>query len=79
VHTLNFSKGQLWRCKNEACGSEILVTVSSQLEGVLARCTCGSTMRIVKHPYAKPSLRSLDATEVPRFLFEKQTTARDKH
>ena len=60
---MKFLRGQLWRCRNEACGSEILVTISSRLEGAIPRCTCGSTMSIVKKPYAPPKLRSLDGSK----------------
>jgi hypothetical protein len=64
---VNFTEGQLWRCQNDACGSEILVTVSSQLKGELPRCTCGSIMRIVER---EPGLRSREASEL--------STARNK-
>jgi hypothetical protein len=44
---------------NDACGSEIAVLASSQLEGENPRCSCGSVRK--KH-YDKSTLRSHDDT-----------------
>jgi hypothetical protein len=38
--------GQLWECRNGACGCEILVVAQSATKGnVNPRCSCGSSMK----------------------------------
>jgi hypothetical protein len=38
--------GQLWECRNDACGCEILVVAKSGVKSrVEPRCCCGSTMK----------------------------------
>jgi hypothetical protein len=49
------NRGEKWLCSNEGCGAEIVVTESSQFNGIeKPRCGCGSTM---KRSYEKPSVR----------------------
>src|SRR4029077_14451591 len=51
---LQIRKGERWRCQNRACRSEILVTISSRMQGGSnPRCSCGETM---KKPYSRPEL-----------------------
>ncbi len=56
---MRIQEGERWRCLNDACGGEIMVLVSGQLEGESPRCSCGSVMK--KH-YNKPTLWSHDDT-----------------
>jgi hypothetical protein len=44
---------------NDACGGEIMVLASSELEGENPRCSCGSVM---KKPYHRPTLLTHDDT-----------------
>ena len=42
--------GQLWECRNGACGCEILVVARSAAKsGVNPRCSCGSLMKAHTH------------------------------
>jgi hypothetical protein len=53
-------KGEYWRCQNQVCQGEILVTASSALaEDRNPLCSCGSLM---KKPYIRPALKSHPAT-----------------
>jgi hypothetical protein len=46
--------GQLWECRNGACGCEVLVVARSEVKSRLVpRCSCGGLMR---KAYAKPEL-----------------------
>ena len=55
-------KGQVYRCQNEQCGAEIMVTTESSEGDSNPRCCCGAQM---KKPYAKPALTRLElATEL---------------
>jgi hypothetical protein len=48
--------GERWECQNRACGCEILVLATSELEnGANPRCSCGSLM---KKPYVKPEFKA---------------------
>lgn len=48
-------KGERWHCQNQECQGEILVIVSSEVEGAAnPRCSCGS---IMKKPYVRPELK----------------------
>jgi len=58
--SVRFSKGERWCCQNDACGAELLVVVSSELEGENPRCSCGSVM---KKPYTSPTLKKLEVTD----------------
>lgn len=54
---MKIQSGQLYRCVNRECASEIEVKKDS-IEGESSlRCCCGSEM---KKPYTKPVLRTLD-------------------
>lgn len=58
---MGIQKGERWLCQNDACGGEILVLASSQLQDVgNPRCSCGSVM---KKPYIKPEIRISRMTE----------------
>jgi len=59
MNPMRIQEGERWHCLNDACGGEIMVLASSQLEGQNPRCSCGSVMK--KH-YDKPTLWSHDDT-----------------
>ena len=65
---MRFKQGQVWRCLNDACGAELAVTASGELDegGGNPRCCCGSLMKM---PYEQPKLRlTQDSDEVRRLL-----------
>jgi len=64
---MRFKEGQVWRCLNDACGAQLTVTASGELdEGGNPRCCCGSLMKM---PYAQPRIRfSDDSQEVRKLL-----------
>ena len=64
---MRFRKGHVWRCLNDACGAEILVSQDSALEADSnPRCCCGSGMKM---PYSQPRLRDTeDSQEVRKLL-----------
>lgn len=64
---MRFRKGHVWRCLNDACGAQILVTEDAAFEGDSnPRCCCGSMMKM---PYSPPGLRSSEQRQdVHRFL-----------
>jgi hypothetical protein len=64
---MRLKQGQVWRCLNDACRAEVLVTETGGLEhGSNPRCCCGSMMKM---PYEKPKIRhSEESHEVRRLL-----------
>jgi len=65
---VNIQKGERWRCQNEICGSEILVTRPSRSQGGSnLRCSCGE---IMKKSYAQPGLRSFESEVEARVKLE---------
>jgi hypothetical protein len=60
---------------NDACGSEIAVLASSQLEGENPRCSCGSVRK--KH-YDKSTLWSHDDTGALDRIAERQNPPKKK-
>jgi hypothetical protein len=64
---MRLKRGQVWRCLNDACGAQVLVTETGGLEdGGNPRCCCGSMMKM---PYEKPKIRdSEESHEVRRLL-----------
>ena len=65
--TMRFKEGQVWRCLNDACGAQLTVTTSGELdEGGNPRCCCGSLMKM---PYEQPRIRfSDDSQEIRKLL-----------
>jgi len=58
---ITLQAGDHWICQNKACGAEISVLISSELDdGANPRCSCGSTM---KKSYSQPTLRPLSPEE----------------
>jgi len=51
------TEGQVYRCQNRDCNSEILLTKASPAANANPRCGCGAEM---KKPYSTPVLRMLD-------------------
>lgn len=51
--------GQIYRCKNRACGCEVKVIKMSTEATRNPRCCCGAEM---KKPYSSPVLRELPST-----------------
>ena len=72
---MRFKQGQVWRCLNDACGAQLLVTESGVLhEGGNPRCCCGSLMKM---PYEHPKIRfSEESQEVRRLLQQLSTVLR---
>jgi hypothetical protein len=72
---MRFTQGQVWRCLNDACGAELTVTLTGELdEGGNPRCCCGSLMKM---PYEQPKLRlTEDSQEVRRLLQRLATVLR---
>jgi hypothetical protein len=72
---MRFKQGQVWRCLNDACGAQLLVTESGVLhEGGNPRCCCGSLMKM---PYQHPKIRfSEESQEVRRLLQQLSTVLR---
>jgi hypothetical protein len=64
---MRLKQGQVWRCINEACAAQILVTEAGGLdEGSNPRCCCGSVMKM---PYGRPHIRKTDTpNEVSRLM-----------
>jgi len=48
--------GQVYRCQNQNCKSEVVVTKPSVESSSNPRCCCGAEM---KKPYVSPTLREL--------------------
>jgi hypothetical protein len=46
-----------WHCVNPACGCQVIVEVSGEIDGQNPRCACGG---IMKKKYAAPSFSYLD-------------------
>jgi hypothetical protein len=66
---MRLERGQIWRCINQVCGTEIKVMERSGLTGGSnPRCTCGS---IMKMPYSKPQLRCFEAPEEVKRLLQR--------
>jgi len=61
---MKMTKGQIYRCQNRDCGSEIQVTKSSIEAHLNPRCCCGALM---KRPYTRPTFRILNAGDVHDF------------
>jgi hypothetical protein len=75
MNPMRMQKGERWRCLNDACGGEIMVLVSSHLEGENPRCSCGS---IMKKPYSKPALKTYDESHgAVQRIWEKLRTDRE--
>jgi len=69
---MRFKRGQVWRCLNDACGAELAVTATGELdEGGSPRCCCGSLMKM---PYDQPKLRHSEDSEEVRKLLQRLTT-----
>ncbi len=51
------TEGQVYRCQDHACGSEIKITKASLETKANPRCRCGAEM---KKPYSPPVFRMLD-------------------
>ena len=69
---MRFKQGQVWRCLNDACGAEFMVTESGALEeGGNPRCCCGS---IMKMPYDQPRIRSGEESQEVRRLLQRLAT-----
>jgi hypothetical protein len=56
--------GELYRCQNPDCRSEIRVSKSSIEASLNPRCACGAEM---KKPYVKPALRELAESTIGFF------------
>jgi len=64
---VDIRKGEQWRCQNQECRSEILVSTSSRAQGGSnPRCSCGE---IMKKPYVRPELNTFEAAKVPHRSF----------
>jgi hypothetical protein len=46
-----------WHCTNPACGCQVVVEISGEIEGQNPRCACG---RIMKKKYTSPVFTYLD-------------------
>src|ERR1700686_1247922 len=61
-------EGQRWRCLNQECRSEILVSTSSLAQGGSnPRCSCGE---IMKKPYFQPELYKFESKMEAHRSFE---------
>jgi hypothetical protein len=66
---MRYRKGDVWRCLNDACGAQILVTEDAALESdANPRCCCGSMMKM---PYAQPTLRDTEESQEVRRLLQR--------
>jgi hypothetical protein len=69
---MRFKQGQVWRCLNDACRAELLVTETGILaEGGNPRCCCGSMMKM---PYEQPRIRSSEESQEVRKLLRQLST-----
>ena len=69
---MRFKQGQVWRCLNDACGAQFLVTESGALdEGGNPRCCCGSLMKM---PYERPKIRFSEESQEVRKLLQQLST-----
>jgi hypothetical protein len=69
---MRFKQGQVWRCLNDACGAQLLVTESGVLgEGGNPRCCCGSSMKM---PYEHPKIRFSEESQEVRKLLQQLAT-----
>jgi len=65
---MRFRKGHVWRCLNDACGAQIVVTEDAGFESDgNPRCCCGSMMKM---RYAPPCLRSSEQRQDVRRLLQ---------
>jgi len=73
---MRFKQGQVWRCLNGACGAQLTVTTTGELdEGGSPRCCCGSLMKM---SYEQPRLSlTEDSQEVRRLLQRLSTVLRE--
>jgi hypothetical protein len=70
---MSITEGQVYRCQNRVCGSEIVVTKASLEVSANPRCCCGAEM---KKPYTPPVLRVLDPDdELVRRLEDRKFTS----
>jgi hypothetical protein len=46
-----------WHCTNLACGCQVVVEISGEIEGLNPRCACGG---IMKKKYTSPVFTYLD-------------------
>jgi hypothetical protein len=58
---MTMTEGQVYRCQNRKCGSEVKVLRPSIQARANPRCCCGAEM---KKPYRKPALRTVSTDEV---------------
>jgi hypothetical protein len=66
---MRFRKGHVWRCLNDACGAQIVVSEDAALESDSnPRCCCGSMMKV---RYSPPSLRSSEQRQDVRRLLQR--------
>src|SRR5436853_4920834 len=66
--TVDIRKGEQWRCQNQECRSQILVSTSSRAQGGSnPRCSCGE---IMKKPYVRPELNTFEAAKAAHRSFE---------
>ena len=64
---MDIRKGEQWRCQNQECRSEILVSTSSHAQGGSnPRCSCGE---IMKKPYVRPELITFETANVAHRSF----------
>lgn len=65
---MGIRKGEQWRCQNQECRSEILVSTSSRAQGGSnPRCSCGE---IMKKRYVRPELNTFGAAKAAHRSFE---------
>jgi hypothetical protein len=70
--SMRFKQGQVWRCLNDACRAELMVTETGILaEGDNPRCCCGSLMKM---PYQQPTFRSSGESQEVRKLLQQLST-----
>jgi hypothetical protein len=70
---MRFQEGQVWRCLNDACGAQVTVSASGELqEGDNPRCCCGSQMKM---PYEQPRIRLSDNSQEVRKLLQQLAAA----
>jgi predicted nucleic acid-binding Zn ribbon protein len=55
---MSMTEGQIYRCQNRDCGSEVQVVKPSIEADANPRCCCGAEM---KKPYKKPTARALSS------------------
>jgi len=70
---MRFKQGQVWRCLNDACGAELMVTGTGLLDkGSNPRCCCGSVMKM---PYEQPRIRFSEESREVKNLLQQLATA----